>query len=211
MLFRSTGSTGSIAITAPNTAAQRQVLITSVFFIIGFSLVFVALGASATYLGQFLMQRITLLGKIAGVLIVIFGLHTIGVFKIQWLLQEKRMQANTKPASLLGATVVGIAFAFGWTPCIGPILAAILTVAAAQETVGEGIRLLAIYSMGLAIPFLLTAIAINKFFKVFAKIRRYHHAIEIASGALIVIIGVLIFTNRFTLIANYLSQYLPTY
>ena len=202
---------GTAAVAGASPAAQRQVLITSIFFIIGFSLVFVALGASATYLGQYLMQRLSLLGKVAGVLIIIFGLHTMGVFKIPFLLNEARVQANAKPASLFGAMVVGIAFAFGWTPCIGPILAAILAVAAAQDTVGEGIRLLAVYSMGLAIPFLLTALAINQFFKAFAKIRRYYHTIELVSGAMMVIIGVLIFTNRFTLIANYLSQYLPTY
>jgi cytochrome c-type biogenesis protein len=202
---------GAVAVASASPAAQRQVLITSIFFIIGFSLVFIALGASATYLGQYLMQRLTLLGKVAGVLIIIFGLHTMGVFKIPFLLNEARVQANTKPASLFGAMIVGIAFAFGWTPCIGPILAAILAVAAAQDTVGEGIRLLAVYSMGLAIPFLLTALAINQFFKAFQKIRRYYHTIELVSGAMMVVIGVLIFTNRFTLIANYLSQYLPTY
>jgi len=205
------GMSGGAVAVRPSPAAQRQVLITSLFFVLGFSLVFVALGASATFLGAFLMQRLTVLGKIAGVLIIIFGLHTMGVFKIEWLLQEKRVQTNKKPAGLFGAMLVGIAFAFGWTPCIGPILAAILAVASAQETVSEGIRLLAVYSLGLAIPFLLTALAINQFFTAFAKIRRYYHAIEVVSGVMMVVIGVLIFTNRFTLIANYLSQYLPTY
>ena len=192
-------------------AAKRQVLITSLFFILGFSLVFVSLGASATFLGQFLMERLTLFGKIAGVLLIIFGLHTMGVFKIGFLLQEKRVQTNAKPAGMLGAMVVGISFAFGWTPCIGPILSAILLVAAQQDSVGQGILLLSVYSLGLAIPFLLTALAINQFFVAFKKIRRYYHAIEIVSGLLMIVIGVLIFTNRFTIIAQWLTPYLPTF
>jgi cytochrome c-type biogenesis protein len=196
---------------ALSNAAKRQVITTSLFFILGFSLVFVSLGASATYLGQFLMERLTIFGKIAGVLLIIFGLHTIGVFKIPFLLNEARVQANTKPASMIGAVIVGISFAFGWTPCIGPILSAILLVAAQQESVNQGILLLSIYSLGLAIPFLLTAIAINQFFVAFSKIRRHYHAIEIVSGVLMIVIGVLIFTNRFTIIAQWLTPYLPTF
>ena len=197
--------------TGVSAAAKRQVIITSLFFILGFSLVFVSLGASATYLGQFLMERLTIFGKVAGVLLIIFGLHTIGVFKIPFLLNEARVQANTKPASMIGAVIVGISFAFGWTPCIGPILSAILLVAAQQESVNQGIVLLSIYSLGLAIPFLLTAIAINQFFVAFKKIRRHYHTIEIVSGVLMIVIGVLIFTNRFTIIAQWLTPYLPTY
>lgn len=202
---------GAVAAGGVSAAAKRQVIVTSLFFILGFSLVFVTLGASATYLGQFLMERLTMFGKVAGVLLVIFGLHTIGVFKIPFLLNEARVQANTKPASMIGAVIVGISFAFGWTPCIGPILSAILLVAAQQDSVGQGIVLLSTYSLGLAIPFLLTALAINQFFVAFAKIRRYYHAIEIVSGTLMIIIGVLIFTNRFTVIAQWLTPYLPTF
>jgi cytochrome c-type biogenesis protein len=107
--------------------------------------------------------------------------------------------------------LVGIAFAFGWTPCIGPILAAILAVAAAQESVGQGVRLLAVYSLGLGVPFILTSLAINKFFAASARIRRHYHAIEVVSGMLLVGVGLLIFTNRFTIIAQYLSPFLPTF
>jgi cytochrome c-type biogenesis protein len=203
---------GTVAV-APSVApaVQRRVIVTSLFFILGFSLVFVSLGASATMVGTFLMERLTILGKIAGVVIIIFGLHTMGVLRIGWLYREKRFQSSNRPTSMLGAMLVGIAFAFGWTPCIGPILAAILTVAAGQETVGEGIRLLAVYSAGLAIPFLMTSLAINSFFVAFAKIRRYYHAIEVVSGLLMVIIGILIFTNRFTIIAQWLTPYLPVF
>lgn len=191
--------------------ARRRVVIASLAFILGFSLVFVSLGASASLIGQFLMSRLTLLGRIAGAIIIIFGLHTMGVFRIEWLYQDARVQSQRRPAGFFGAILVGIAFAFGWTPCIGPILAGILAVAAAQDTVGDGVRLLSAYSLGLGVPFLGTALAINRFFAAFAKIRRYYHTIELVSGGLLVVIGVLIFTNRFTIIAQWLTPYLPVY
>ncbi|MDO8795341.1 MAG: cytochrome c biogenesis protein CcdA [Vicinamibacterales bacterium] len=200
----------AVAVGAPP-EARRQVILASLAFILGFSLVFVALGASASYIGQFLTSRLTLLGRIAGAIIIIFGLHTMGVLRIEWLYQEKRVQTTKRPAGFVGAVLVGSAFAFGWTPCLGPILAGILAVAATQNTVGHGVRLLAAYSLGLGVPFLATALAINRFFVAFAKIRRHYHAIELASGALLVVIGVLIFTNRFTVIAQWLSPYLPVY
>jgi cytochrome c-type biogenesis protein len=192
-------------------SARRHVLVTSLFFVLGFSLVFVALGATASVVGQFLFERQPLLAKIAGVLLVIFGLHTMGVFRIALLESEKRMQANRKPAGPLGATLVGIAFAFGWSPCIGPILGGILALAASKDTVWEGTQLLAVYSVGLGIPFLLTSIAINQFFAVTKRIRKHYHAIELVSGGLLVAIGVLIFTNQFTIIVRYLQPYLPSY
>jgi cytochrome c-type biogenesis protein len=197
--------------TAVESVARRQVLLTSLAFVIGFSLVFVSLGASASVVGKLLLPRLRLLGRIAGAVIILFGLHMMGILKIGWLYKEKRAQTRKRPAGFLGAIVVGIAFAFGWTPCIGPILAAILTVAAAQDTVAKGVQLLAVYSLGLGIPFLLTALAINQFFAVFARIRRHYHAVEVASGVLLVLIGALIMTNRFTLISQYLSPYLPTF
>jgi cytochrome c-type biogenesis protein len=194
-----------------DTAARRQVLAASSVFVLGFSLVFIALGASASAIGEFLLSRLPLLGKIAGVLIVIFGLHTMGVFRLRFLETEKRVQTARKPAGLLGALLVGIAFAFGWTPCIGPILGGILAIAGSRDSVGEGVKLLAVYSLGLGIPFLLTSLAVDRFFAATARIRRYYHAIEVTSGALLVAIGVLIFTNQFTIIARYLEPYLPTY
>jgi cytochrome c-type biogenesis protein len=202
---------GGAAVAAPVQVVNPRVMMTSIAFVLGFSLVFVSLGASATYFGQFLMERLSLLGKIAGVILIIFGLHMMGVFKIGWLYQEARFQTKSRPVGFFGAVLVGIAFAFGWTPCIGPILAGILAVAATQDTVGEGIRLLAIYSAGLGIPFLLAALAIDHFFTAFHKIRKHYHKIEIVSGLLLVIIGVLIFTNRFTVIAQWLTPYLPVF
>ena len=196
---------------SPSGAVRRRTLVTSLAFVLGFSLVFISLGASATAIGQIVMSRLSLLGRIGGAVIILFGLHTMGVLRIGWLYREKRVQTTKNPASLLGAMLVGVAFAFGWTPCIGPILAAILFVAGAQETVRQGILLLAIYSAGLAIPFIATSLAINHFFSAFAKIRRHYKAIELTSGALLIVIGVLIFSGRLTIIAQYLTPYLPIY
>ena len=204
------GGGTAVAVASP-TVSRRRVLLTAVAFVLGFSFVFISLGATATALGQFLFERLRILGKIAGVLIVIFGLHTMGLLKIGWLYSERRVQVQRKPAGLIGAFFVGISFAFGWTPCIGPILSGILAIAAAQETVGQGVQLLAIYSAGLGVPFLLTALAMNRFFAAFARIRRHYRTIEIVSGALLVVIGILIFTDRFTIIARWLTPYLPTY
>jgi cytochrome c-type biogenesis protein len=205
-----TGQPAAVGVAA-TPSARRRVVVTSLFFILGFSLVFVALGATASALGQFLMERLRLLGKIAGVVLVVFGLHTMGVLRIGWLYSERRVRVDRKPAGPLGALLVGIAFAFGWTPCIGPILAGILAVAGAQETIGKGVQLLAVYSAGLGIPFLMTALAIDRFFAAFARIRRHYRLIELVSGGLLVAIGVLIFTDRFTIIARVLTPYLPTF
>jgi cytochrome c-type biogenesis protein len=193
------------------TSSRRQVLLTSIAFVLGFSIVFVALGASASAVGKFVLRNLPVLGRIAGIVIIIFGLHTMGVFRLQFLEMEKRAHADRKPAGLIGALLVGIAFAFGWTPCIGPILAGILAVAGSRETVREGVLLLAVYSLGLAIPFLLTSLAIDRFFSFTARIRRHYHTIEVVSGGLLVGIGVLIFTGQLTLIVNLLQPYLPTF
>ena len=203
--MRGTGATIAPA------GARRRAVIMSLAFVLGFSIVFVSLGASATAIGTLLMEHLSLLGKIAGIVIILFGLHMMGVLRIGWLYNEKRMQTSAKPAGFFGAMLVGIAFAFGWTPCIGPILAAILAVAATQESVMEGVKLLAVYSAGLGVPFIATSVAINKFFAASAKIRRHYHAIEVVSGVLLVAVGLLIFTNRFTVIAQFLTPYLPTY
>lgn len=201
----------AVAVAAPP-GVRRQVVLASLAFILGFTIVFIALGASASAIGQFVMARLSVLGKIAGAVVIVFGLHTMGVLRIEWLYREKRVQASQRrPEGFVGAVLVGMAFAFGWTPCLGPILAGILAVAAAQDTVGQGIRLLSAYSIGLGVPFFATALAINHFFAAFARIRRHYHKVEVVSGALLVVIGVLIFTNRFTIIAQWLTPYLPVY
>jgi cytochrome c-type biogenesis protein len=196
---------------AASSNTRTRILVASLAFILGFSLVFVALGATASAAGQFLIERLPILSRLAGAVIILFGLHTMGVLRIEWLYQTKQVQTRRKPAGPFGAMLVGAAFAFGWTPCLGPILAGILAVGASRDTVGDAVQLLATYSLGLGVPFLATGLAINKFFGAMAKIRRYYHTIELVSGALLVVIGLLIFTNRFTVIAQWLSPYLPVY
>lgn len=196
--------------TAPATS-RLQVFLTSLAFVLGFSIVFVLLGASATAIGKFMFARLPLLSKIAGAILIVFGLHTMGVFRLAILDNEKRVHSQKKPAGPLGAMLVGVAFAFGWTPCIGPILGGILAIAGSKNSVREGVTLLAVYSLGLGIPFLLTSLAINQFFGAAKKIRRYYHAIELTSGALLVVIGVLIISGQLTIITRYLQPYLPTF
>src|SRR4051812_30852778 len=195
----------------PPATSRLQVFLTSLAFVIGFSIVFVLLGASATAIGKFMFAKLPILSKIAGAILIVFGLHTMGVFRIAFLEAEKRVHADRKPAGPLGAMLVGVAFAFGWTPCIGPILGGILAIAGSKNNVGEGITLLAVYSLGLGIPFLLTSLAINQFFGAAKRIRRYYHAIELVSGALLIAIGVLIITGQLTIITRYLQPYLPTF
>jgi cytochrome c-type biogenesis protein len=205
------GGGAAVAVATPP-HVRRRILLSSLAFILGFSLVFIALGASASAIGHFVMAKRALFGRIAGAVIIIFGLHTMGVLRIEWLYQEKRMQTQRQPGGPFGALLVGIAFAFGWTPCIGPILAGILAIAATRSGVGEGVRLLAAYSLGLGVPFFATALAINHFFGALARIRKHYHKIELVSGALLVVIGVLIFTDRFTIIAQWLTDLgLPVY
>lgn len=196
--------------TAPS-ASRLQVFLTSLAFVIGFSIVFVALGASATAIGKFMFAKLPLLSKIAGVILIVFGLHTMGVFRLAFLETEKRVHSQRKPAGPLGAMLVGIAFAFGWTPCIGPILGGILAIAGSKNTVSEGITLLAVYSLGLGIPFLLTSLAINQFFSAAKRIRKHYHAVEVTSGVLLIAIGVLIVTGQLTIITRYLQPYLPSF
>jgi cytochrome c-type biogenesis protein len=196
---------------APPAASRLQVFLTSLAFVLGFSLVFIALGASATAVGKFMFSKLPLLSKLAGVVLIIFGLHTMGVFRLAILDTEKRVHQQRKPAGPLGAMLVGVAFAFGWTPCIGPILGGILAIAGSKNTVWEGVTLLAVYSLGLGIPFLITSLAINQFFGAAKRIRKYYHAIELTSGALLIAIGVLIITGQLTIIVRYLQPYLPVF
>jgi len=196
---------------AASPAVRRQVVLSSLAFILGFSIVFVSFGAAASAIGQFVRAQQEIFMRIAGAIVIIFGLHTMGVLRIEWLYQEKRVHTSRKPAGYFGALLIGIAFAFGWTPCIGPILAGILALAGTQETVGQGVQLLSIYSLGLGVPFLATALAINRFFAAMGRIRKHYHKIEVTSGVLLVVIGLLIFTNKFTVIAQWLTPYLPVY
>ena len=183
----------------------RMVMMNSIAFIIGFSLVFIALGAVATKIGQVTRSYHSLLTVIAGAVIVIFGLHLTGLLKLKFLYADKRLHSLKSDPNLWGSFVVGFAFAFGWTPCIGPILSAILTLAANEDSVAKGIGLLATYSLGLAIPFLLTSLGIERFLKFYARFRRHLHTVEVVSGVLLIALGLLIGFNKFTMLNNYLG------
>jgi len=183
----------------------RTVLMNSIMFIVGFSITFILLGATATWLGQVLLSRMRLLGQIAGLVLIAFGIHLIGIIKFNFLYKDKRFHNVEKPRGLFGALVLGLAFAFGWTPCIGPILAGIMTIASTKETVTEGMFLLAVYSAGLGIPFLLTSLALNQFLAFYGRFKRHFHAVEVASGILVIAIGVLILTGSLTRLASWFS------
>jgi len=183
----------------------RKVMLNSIAFILGFSVVFITLGAVATEVSQMLARYRSLLAQVAGVVIVLFGLHLTGVFKIKALYTDARLHSVKGGSTAWGAFVIGFAFAFGWTPCVGPVLTVILTFAAAQDSITKGVVLLAIYSMGLAVPFLLTALGVERFLKFYSRFRAHMHAIEVASGVLLIALGVLLVIGRFTIISNYLS------
>src|SRR5271157_2404994 len=174
----------------------RTVMLHSLTFVLGFSVVFIALGAAEYH---------RWLSRIAGIVVIIFGLHLTGIWKINALYADKRLHDVKGGASALGSFAVGFAFAFGWTPCIGPILATILVFAGAQETVFKGIVLLAIYSLGLAVPFLLTSLGVDRFLAFYGRFRRHLHTVEVVSGVLLIAIGVLIFLNDLKLLSGYLS------
>ena len=183
----------------------RKVMLHSAAFIIGFSIVFITLGAISTEVGQILAQYKSLLARIAGVVIILFGLHLTGILQIKALLADTRLHGLKGSSSAWGAFVIGFAFAFGWTPCVGPILAVVLGFAAAQDTVWKGIFLLAIYSAGLAVPFLLTSLDIERFLKFYNRFKFHMHAVEVASGVLLIGLGILLVMGRFALISGYFS------
>lgn len=183
----------------------NTVLLHSIMFILGFTLVFVCLGAAATSIGHVMKLYKKQLTWIAGTVIVIFGLHLTGILKIKALYADKRLHSVGSGKSPIGAFVVGFAFAFGWTPCIGPILSLILTAAGNADTVSKGVVLLFIYSLGLAVPFLLTSVGIDRFLVFYGKFRRHLQAVEVGSGVLLIVFGVLIFTRHFTVLSSYLG------
>ncbi len=182
----------------------------SLAFVFGFSLVFVALGASATLLGGLILQYQLVLMRIGGVVIIVLGLYMAGLFKIMALEQEHRFHLANKPHGLVGSGLVGITFALGWTPCIGPILGSILVVASTSSSIGTGIYLLAAYALGLGIPFLIAGVAFPQFLSGMGRINRHLNKIAKASGVLLVIIGLLMVTGLFGRFTGYLNSVVPT-
>ena len=190
---------------------RRRVLVHSALFVTGFTVIFVLLGAGASFIGSFLLYNSDWIARIGGVIIILFGLHLMGVFQLIPLLSEKRVHLADKPAGYAGTLAVGVAFGAGWTPCIGPILGAIMTMAASQEHLGTGMLLLFVYSMGLAVPFMLAALALERFLRGFTRFRRFLPAIQKLAGALLIALGLLLVTGSFVLLAAWLNRFTPEF
>jgi cytochrome c-type biogenesis protein len=189
-------------------ASKRAVMLSALMFVLGFSTVFIALGASASVIGGLIRAWSAQLSILAGIVIIVMGLHFLGLTRIAFLMREGRLSIP-KPVGLGGAYVMGLAFAFGWTPCIGPILAAILSVAAAEATVAKGAGLLAVYSAGLGIPFLLAAFMIEQFSSLLARLKRHLASVERAMGVLMVLTGVAFLTGSMSSISIWLLETFP--
>jgi cytochrome c-type biogenesis protein len=189
-------------------SSKRAVMTSAVMFVLGFSTVFVALGASASLIGAMIRAWSAELSIVAGIAIIVMGLHFLGLTRISFLMREGRLPIP-KPVGLWGAYVMGLAFAFGWTPCIGPILAAILSVAAAEATVAKGAGLLAIYSAGLGIPFLIAAFMIEQFSSLFSRMKRHLASVERAMGVLMVVTGIGFLTGAITSVSIWLLETFP--
>ena len=187
----------------------RRVVLGSIFFVLGFTTVFVGLGAGASKFGQFVQTYKSQLSLAAGLVIIVFGLHFLGLFKISALYTEARYQANVRGVSYIGAYVIGLAFAFGWTPCVGPVLATVLAVAANEGSLGSGVKLLLAYSLGLGIPFIAAAIAIRPFLSFMQRFKRHLGSVEKAMGLLLVLTGVLILTGSLNWFGQWLLETFP--
>ncbi len=190
---------------------SRRVFTSALVFVLGFSTVFVLLGATASLLGQFIRSYLEYFGYIAGVAIIIMGLHFLGVFRIGLLYREARVQVDRKPAGPLGAYLIGLAFGFGWTPCVGPILAAILFVAGSEDTVGQGALLLTAYALGLGIPFLLAALFAGPFLNFMKRFRRHMGTVEKAMGGVLVLTGVMFLTGQMAVLSYWLLETFPMF
>ena len=189
----------------------RRVVPAALVFVLGFSTVFIAMGATASALSGLIIEHIDVLAPLAGVIIIILGLHFLGAFRILVLFREARFQVAARPVGLIGVYVVGLAFAFGWTPCVGPVLAAVLMVAGTGDSVGYGASLLGAYALGLGIPFLLAALAVQRFIAFSKRFRRHLGTIEKAMGALLVLTGVLFITGSMQDIAYWLFETFPVF
>ena len=183
---------------------RLKVIAHSLMFILGFSLIFVALGASATFVSKFLSRNIRWFEIVGGVLIILFGLHFTGIFRLRFLDREKKFHLKKKPLGYLGTVLVGMAFGAGWTPCVGPILGSILTMAATTQNIIKGILLLAFYSLGIALPFFISGLILHRFFEYFQSIRKYFKVITTVGGILLIIVGILLVSGYFSAMSSYL-------
>jgi cytochrome c-type biogenesis protein len=190
-------------------AVTSRAFIRALAFVVGFALVFIALGAGASTLGRLVSEHLTLLSRIAGLVIVVLGLHMLGVFRWFLLMREARFVVSNRPASVIGAFVVGLAFAFGWTPCVGPVLASVLMVAGTEDSIGQGAGLLAAYASGIGVPFLAAALFTGPFLRWLSGFKRYLGAIEKVMGTALVVTGILIFAGAMPVIGGWLLENVP--
>lgn len=190
-------------------AARRKATIAAIFFVLGLSTVFLFLGFTASAFGAFFLQNQELFAQISGVVVIVFGLHFLGVFRIKMLDQEARLDAGDKGGSSFGAYVLGLAFAFGWTPCIGPQLGAILSLAAGEASVTRGTVLLGVYALGLGVPFLLSAMFLTRAMGLMNRIKPYMHRIEQGMGLLLVLVGLALVTGAFSTFSWWLLEKFP--
>jgi cytochrome c-type biogenesis protein len=192
-------------------ASTRQLILSAVGFVLGFTTVFVALGTTASLIGQSIARYFDVLSFIAGAIIIVMGLHFLGVFRIALFYRDARFQVARRPAGIAGAYVMGLAFAFGWTPCVGPVLAAILFVAGAEATAARGGLLLGTYSLGIGLPFLLAAVFASRFLGWAARFRRHMHKVEMAMGGILVLTGILFMTGQMSNISYWLLETFPAF
>ena len=190
---------------------RRATFIHSILFVSGFSIIFITLGATASFLGQFVQYWDVWISRVGGVIIILLGLHLAGAFRWTPLLRERRVHLADKPAGYIGTLGVGLAFGAGWTPCIGPTLGAILTLGLSQDTLWAGIGLLTVYSLGLAVPFLLASLALDRFLHFFKRFRRWIPVVEKGSGVLLIALGVLLLTGQLTRLSAWLFRYTPSW
>jgi cytochrome c-type biogenesis protein len=190
-------------------AARRRVMLHALAFVVGFSVIFVALGASFSAAGMLLLDYRDWIRRVGGVLIVMFGLYIAGVLRIGMLARTQQLQPREKPAGYVGSLIVGLTFAIGWTPCVGPILGAILSLLGTAETVGRGVGLIVAYSAGLGVPFLLSALALGGFLKFFKRYRPFIPAVERFAGVVLVVVGVLVFTNYYLVLNSWAIALTP--
>jgi cytochrome c-type biogenesis protein len=191
-------------------SARRSALVHALLFVLGFTLIFVALGASATVLGRLLGAYRIWITRVGGALVVLFGLYLLGAVRVSAFDRERRVHLANKPVGYLGTTLVGVAFGAGWTPCLGPIIGAILTYTAATADLARGLPLLLAYSLGLALPFLLAAVAVERFLGAMSRIRPYLARVSQVSGVLLIVVGVLMMFDYFTTIGVYLQAITPS-
>lgn len=186
---------------------KKAIVLNSLLFIAGFSVVFIAFGASASFLGQMLITYQDYIRRIGGALIVIFGLYLLGILNLNFLKMEHRYQFRSRPAGYLGSFMIGVAFAAGWTPCVGPVLGSILLYASTTDSLLNGVVLLTCYSLGLGLPLFLTALGVDRFLAYFKELRVYLWGVSTVSGVLLILVGVMIYANSLTMVTSFLERY----